>query len=194
MNYIIISWIHIKNPLSFEFLDRSADEVARDLLGKLIIHQSDFGLQISRIVETEAYMGPEDLAAHSSKGVTPRTQVLYGPAGFWYVYLIYGIYHLLNVVTGPAGSAVLIRAVEPIQGINTKTNGPGLVCKSMGIDKNYNLLSALEGKLYLADDGFEVNEKEIVATKRVGIDYAGDFWKNLPLRFYINGNQFVSKK
>src|SRR5690554_5000768 len=120
-----------------KFYARPATEVAPDLLGKLLVHQTELGLRIGRIVEVEAYLGREDLAAHSSKGVTKRTSVMFGEAGHAYVYLIYGMHHCMNVVTGPAGSgaAVLLRALEPVQGLPANTNGPGRLAKALDIDK-----------------------------------------------------------
>src|SRR4051812_23491538 len=111
------------NPLPRSFYDRVAEAVARDLLGMLLGHRVDGHLRIGRIVETEAYLGPHDLAAHSARGRTPRTEVMFGPPGHAYVYLIYGVHHCLNAVTEPEGhaAAVLIRALEPLQGIATST-------------------------------------------------------------------------
>jgi hypothetical protein len=116
--------------LPHSFYDRDAENVARDLLGKLIVRRVDHRMLIGRIVETEAYLGPHDLAAHSSKGRTARTAVMFGPPGHAYVYLIYGMHHCLNVVTGPGdhASAVLIRALEPVENLSATASGPGRLC------------------------------------------------------------------
>jgi DNA-3-methyladenine glycosylase len=119
-----------------DFYARDPILVARELLGKFLVHNSHGIERIGRIVEVEAYLGPHDLAAHSSKGLTPRTQALFGPPGHAYVYLIYGMYHCFNTVTGH-GSGVLLRALEPVKNIEDKTQGPGLLCRAMGIDKSH---------------------------------------------------------
>src|SRR6185437_9358325 len=115
------------------FYDRDAETVARALLGKLLAHRVDGTLRVGRIVESEAYLGPHDLAAHSARGRTARTEVMFGPPGHAYVYLIYGMHHCLNVVTEAEGhaAAVLIRALEPVQNIEGRTSGPGLLCRAL---------------------------------------------------------------
>ncbi|MGN6702478.1 MAG: DNA-3-methyladenine glycosylase [Burkholderiaceae bacterium] len=169
-------------------------EVAQALLGMLLVHRVAGIERIGRIVETEAYLGAHDLASHSSKGLTPRTKVMFGPPGHAYVYLIYGVHHCMNVVTEPEGhgAAVLLRALEPVQGIDGRTAGPGLLCKAMGIDRR------LDGHDLCSDDFYIARSDampafETVARPRIGVDYAGD-WAARPLRFYIAGNPFVSKK
>ena len=126
--------------LNRDFYDRDTEIVAQELLGKYLVHKTSHIERIGKIVEVEAYLGPHDLAAHSSKGVTNRTKVMFGPPGFAYVYLIYGIHYCLNVVTEPEGhgAAVLIRALEPIKNIDKPTNGPGRLCRAMEINKNLN--------------------------------------------------------
>lgn len=175
------------------FYQRPATEVAPDLLGKLLVRQTELGLRIGRIVEVEAYLGREDLAAHSSKGVTPRTQVMFGEAGHAYVYLIYGMHHCMNVVTGPAGSgsAVLLRALEPVQGLALATNGPGRLTRAMEIDKQFYGadLCQPDSTLYLADDGYP--PAEILTSPRIGVDYAGA-WAAKPLRYYLAESAWVS--
>jgi len=176
------------------FFQRSSTEVATALLGKLMVHETDLGLRVGRIVEVEAYLGREDLAAHSSKGVTPRTQVMFGEAGHAYVYLIYGMHHCMNVVTGPqgSGSAVLLRALEPVQGLDANTRGPGRLARAMGIDKRLygaDLCSA-DSTLYLADDG--CSPEAVLTSPRIGVHYAGA-WADKPLRYYVQGSAWVSK-
>ena len=166
--------------------------MARDLLGKCLVHRGDGAPRVSRIVEVEAYLGPHDLAAHSARGLTPRTRVMFGPPGYAYVYLIYGMYQCMNVVTQAEGkaSAVLLRAVEPIQNVTGRTQGPGLLCRAMGIDSRLNGHDLLSRNFYIADDGTEV--ESIVKRPRIGVDYAGHWAKRL-LRFYVRGNPYVSR-
>ena len=175
------------------FYQRPATEVAPELLGKLMVHQTELGLRIGRIVEVEAYLGRHDLAAHSSKGLTPRTRVMFGEAGHAYVYLIYGMHHCMNVVTGPpdSGSAVLLRALEPIQGLSLNTRGPGRLAKAMGIDKRlYGAdLCSPDSTLYLADDGH--TPLAVLTSPRIGVHYAGD-WAEKPLRYYMGESDWVS--
>jgi len=176
------------------FYQRPATEVAPDLLGKLMVHRTELGLRIGRIVEVEAYLGRQDLAAHSSKGVTTRTQAMFGEAGHAYVYLIYGMHHCMNVVTGPLGSgaAVLLRALEPVQGLSVNTSGPGRLAKAMGVDKrHYGAdLCQPDSPLYLADDGHE--PIAVLTSARIGVHYAGA-WADKPLRYYIGGSNWVSR-
>ena len=185
---------HQASKLPRAFYDRDTVEVAHALLGKYLVHRVDGVERIGRIVEVEAYLGPHDLAAHSSKGLTKRTRVMFGAPGHAYVYLIYGVHYCMNVVTEAEGcaAAVLLRALEPVSGIALRTQGPGLLCKALAIDM------ATNGQDFLSDDLFitEPASKEafdIVARPRIGIDYAGE-WAARPLRFYIAGNTFVSKK
>src|ERR1700741_1213681 len=122
--------------LARRFYDRDTIEVARDLLGKHLVHVVAGVERIGRIVETEAYLGPHALAAHSARGLTNRTRVMFGPPGHAYVYLIYGMHWCMNVVTQPEGhaSAVLLRALEPVKNVEGRTQGPALACKAMDID------------------------------------------------------------
>jgi DNA-3-methyladenine glycosylase len=179
--------------LSREFYNRDTILVARELLGKYLVHRSNGIERIGKIVEVEAYLGPHDLAAHSAKGLTPRTKVMFGPPGHAYVYLIYGMYYCMNIVTQEEGhaSAVLIRALEPIQNITEKTKGPGLLCNAMHIDKRQH------GHDMESDDFFVASGVEekitIIRKARVGVDYAKHWAKRL-LRFYIKGNPFISRK
>lgn len=177
-----------------EFYNRETSIVARELLGHYLVHRSEDSEKIGKIVEVEAYLGEHDLASHSSKGRTKRTAVMFGPPGFAYVYLIYGMYHCFNVVTESAGigAAVLIRAIEPVANITGRTHGPGLLCNAMMINKALNAHDLLSDTLFITNTDFE-QPKKIIETPRIGIDYA-DTWVDKPLRFYIQGNDFVSKK
>ncbi|MCE3268336.1 MAG: DNA-3-methyladenine glycosylase [Burkholderiales bacterium] len=179
--------------LEYEFYNRDTQLVARELLGKYLIHKYNNIEMIGRIVETEAYIGAHDLAAHSAKGLTDRTKIMFGKAGFAYVYLIYGIHHCMNVVTEEegAGCAVLIRALEPVANINAKTSGPGLLCKAMNINKSLNAKSLLGDDFYIAAPEV-MPEIKIIKRPRIGIAYAKHWSKRL-LRFYIKDNIFVSK-
>jgi DNA-3-methyladenine glycosylase len=175
------------------FYDRDTIVVARELLGKLLVHRSRGVKLVGRIVEVEAYLGPHDLAAHSAKGLTERTRVMFGPPGRAYVYFIYGMYHCMNVVTERAGhaSAALIRAVEPVKNIAGRTQGPGLLCRAMNIDKRLNDHDLLSDDFYIAAPG-EPAPFTIVKRPRVGVDYAGH-WARRHLRFYIKGSPLVSR-
>ena len=177
------------------FYDRDPIEVARDLLGTWLVRRIDGRERIGRIVEVEAYLGPHDLAAHSARGLTERTKVMFGPPGHAYVYLLYGIHHCVNVVTQPEGqaSAVLLRALEPVSGLDDKANGPGLLCKAMRIDRQLNGCDLLGDELYLARPATPQARFSIVRRPRIGVDYAGH-WARRLLRFYIKNNPHVSRK
>ena len=180
--------------------------IARELLGKLLV-VGDAGEKLSgMIVETEAYLGVEDRAAHSYGGRrTPRNEVMYGAAGHAYVFFVYGMYNQFNVVCGPEGHphAILIRAVEPVQGIERMrlrrgemkdrnlTSGPGKLCIAMGIDRRLNGEDLLGEHVWIEEYRC-LKAREIAVGKRVGIDYARED-ADLPLRFWIAGNQHVSK-
>jgi DNA-3-methyladenine glycosylase len=178
--------------LDRSFYDRDTILVARELLGKCLVHVVEGVERVGRIVETEAYLGPHDLAAHSARGLTKRTAPMFGPPGHAYVYLIYGMYYCMNVVTEPEGhaSAVLLRAVEPVKNIEGKTRGPGLLCRTMGIDKRLNGHDLLSDDFFI--DGDESTPLKIVKRPRIGVDYA-KHWAKRQLRFYIAGNAFVSR-
>jgi DNA-3-methyladenine glycosylase len=181
-------------PLPREFYDRDAETVARGLLGTLLTHRVGAMPRVGRVVETEAYLGPHDLAAHSARGRTPRTEIMFGPPGHAYVYLIYGVHHCLNAVTGPEGqaAAVLIRALEPVSGVEGDSRGPGRLCRALGIDRRLNGHDLLSDDLFFsAPDRPE--PFTVVARPRIGVGYAGE-WADRPLRFYIDGNPFVSKR
>ena len=173
------------------FYDRDTTLVARELLGKLLV----LGDRMGRIVETEAYLGPHDRAAHSARGLTPRNAPMFGPPGRAYVYLIYGIYCCMNVVTEREGhaAAVLLRAVEPVANLTGKTSGPGLLCNAMGIDRRLTGHDLCSDDFYIAVDAQSNRPGRIVKRPRIGVDYAG-YWARRQLRFYIAGNPFVSRR
>jgi DNA-3-methyladenine glycosylase len=191
------------------FYQQDIIAVSKSLLGKILVHESVEGTVAGRIVETEAYSGPEDRAAHSFGGRrTARNQVMYGQKGRAYVYLIYGMYYCINVTAGAVAGkpeAVLIRALEPVAGqevmakrrgaaqgkILGLTNGPGRLCMAMGITRLQNKLDLTAPPLYI-QDAPSIAPEDVVETTRVGVDYAGD-WKFKPWRFYVKGNAFVSK-
>lgn len=175
------------------FYDRDTIVVAHELLGQHLVHVVAGVERVGRIVEVEAYLGPHDLAAHSARGLTKRTRVMFGPPGHAYVYLIYGMHWCMNVVTQAEGtaSAVLLRAVEPVKNIEGRTQGPALLTKAMGIDGRLNGHDLLSDELFLRDARGEATIR-IVKRPRIGVDYAGH-WARRLLRFYIRGNPFVSK-
>jgi len=175
------------------FYDRDTQLVAQELLGKLLVHQTNGAQRIGKIVEVEAYLGEHDLAAHSSKGLTARTKIMFGPPGHAYVYFIYGMYFCMNVVTEREGhaSAVLLRAIEPVENISDRTCGPGLLCRAMHIDRQLNGHDLLSNDFFIAAP--ENPEKfTIVKKPRIGVDYARHWTKRL-LRFYIKGNPYISR-
>jgi len=191
---MIVTRFHQPQPLPRQFYDRDPVAVAHDLLGKLLVHQELEVTRVGRIVEVEAYLGPHDRAAHSARGLTPRTKVMFGPPGYAYVYMIYGMYYCMNVVTQAEGmaSAVLLRAVEPVENCPGRTQGPGLLCRAMGIDKRLNGHDLLSDNFKIISPSSSASF-EIVARPRIGVDYAGE-WAKKPLRFYIRDNPFVSRK
>lgn len=201
--------------LERDFYNRDSVTVAKDLLGKYLVHVVDGEELIGKIVEVEAYMGPTDKAAHSyNNRRTERNEVMYGPPGFAYVYIIYGMYNCMNVVVEETGKpqAVLIRALEPVKGIETMskfrydkkynellkreksglTSGPGKLCKALNIDRSLNGEDLCKDKLYIFQDETE-KKFEMVATTRINIDYAEEA-KDYPWRFYIKDNPYVSKR
>jgi DNA-3-methyladenine glycosylase len=177
----------VRPPLARAFYRRSAVQVARELLGKILMLDHASG----RIVETEAYLSEDDGAAHSARGITPRTQVIFGPPGHAYVYFIYGMYNCLNIVCEPEGIAgcVLIRALEPVSGLKGLANGPGKLTRAMGINRTHNGVDVTKGPIMIhAPDRPE--QFEIAISPRIGITKSAD----LPLRFFIKGNPSVSRK
>jgi len=190
-------------PLAARFYDRPTEHVARDLLGAVLQCTTREGITRGRIVETEAYIGPEDPACHAAAGLTRRTRNLFGPPGMSYVYLIYGMYWCFNAVTRERGhgAAVLVRAVAPLDGIdlmrarrpNAKhdrdlTNGPGKLCLAMGIDGTMDGTSLRDGPIVIRA-GEPVPDDDVVVTPRIGIVKAADW----PLRYFVRDDPFVSK-
>lgn len=196
-----------KLPLSF-YLRDDVVQIAKELIGKVLVTNWNGEFTSGRIVETEAYAGEIDKASHASRGITPRTKVMYGEGGRAYVYLCYGIHQMFNIVTNKKGTphAILIRGVEPIEGIDimlkrtgkekldeTLARGPGNVGKAFGFHTSQCGVSLIDDELYILDDGYKVSPSMIVSSKRIGVDYAGDHaeWH---FRFYLKGNKFVSGK
>ena len=181
--------------LPVSFYARPALTVARELLGTHLVIDDGGWRRVGRIVETEAYVGEHDLACHASKGRTPRTEVLFGPPGRSYVYLIYGMYHCFNVVTDAegVGSAVLVRAVEPVEGLGpqVRTDGPGRLCRALGLTLAHNRWDLQDPGLHLAP-GEPVPEAQVERGPRIGVDYAGD-WALEPYRLWVRGSQHVSR-
>jgi len=181
--------------------------IAKELLGKILITKFDGKITSGRIVETEAYVAITDKASHSFGGKrTSRNEHMYAAAGTSYVYICYGMHHLFNVVTNAkeVPDAVLIRAIEPIKGIDTMlertgkskvdytlTKGPGNAGKALGISKVHSGIGLLGSKIFIADDGFRFTDKEIGTSGRIGVEGAGDA-ALLPYRFYARGNPYVS--
>lgn len=211
-----------------EFYQRPTLIVAQDLLGKYLIRRTEEGLLVGKIVETEAYIGGDDLACHASRGKTSRNEVMFGEAGHAYVYFTYGMFYCLNVVTERKGfpAAVLIRSLEPVEGAKLMienryeethkslkrknservarilllasdppdshiANGPGKLCQAMKIDRNLNGVDLTGDLLYVEDRGDDI--QEVVATRRIGVEKAGESARN-PWRFYIKEGKFVSKR
>lgn len=152
----------------------------------MLVREVEGRVLCGRLVEMEAYCGPADLAAHSSRGRTPRTEVMFGPPGHAYVYLIYGMYNCLNFVTRPEGEpqAVLVRALEPAAGLG-RCSGPGLVCRALEIDRGLNGSPLRPPRLYVLDDGFAPADADVFTTPRIGVDYSGE-WSALPWRFCLD--------
>jgi DNA-3-methyladenine glycosylase len=177
------------------FYDRDTVLVARELLGAHLVHLQDGLERVGRIVEVEAYLGPEDRAAHSAKGLTARNRTMFGPPGHAYVYMIYGMHFCMNVVTeGPGhGSAVLLRALEPVRNLVGRTQGPGLLCKAMQIDRAMDGHDLLSDDLFIAEPRTVTPPSSIARAKRIGVDYAGA-WSRRLLRFYLKGSAFVSRR
>jgi DNA-3-methyladenine glycosylase len=176
------------------FFARGTLSVARALIGMHLVHRDRGTLRVGRIVETEAYLGPRDLAAHSSRGRTARTEVMFGPPGHAYVYFIYGMWHCLNVVTARAGvpHAVLLRALEPVAGITGRTCGPGLLCRAMRIDRRFNGMALAGDVLWLAPPVAPARTVRIGRGARIGVSYAGS-WAQRPWRFFDRTSACLSR-
>ena len=195
--------------LSRSFYKRELLDVARDLLGKTLVKVYGKNILAGKIVEVEAYHGDIDKAAHSYGGITKRNEIMFEEGGYLYVYFTYGVHHCCNVVTGKKGqgTAILIRAIEPISGVNKMirnrfgrslrnekeifnlTSGPGKVCQSLGINRKHSGLDLTGEKIFILDSA-KVNDKEIGVSKRIGISKS----VNLPWRFYIKNNPYLSRK
>lgn len=169
-------------------------QIAQKLLGMFLVRRIGKKKVRGKIVETEAYIGLKDKASHASRGKTPRTAIMFGQPGHIYIYMIYGMYYCLNIVTERANypAAVLIRAVEPISKSKIQPSGPGKVCQFYRIDKSFNNQDLCGSKVWIENPGNKLKKTDIVRAKRVGIDYAG-IYKHKPWRFYIKSNDFVSK-
>lgn len=203
--------------LDRDFYTRDTLTVSKELLGKVLVHQTRDYKVAGRIVETEGYMGPEDKAAHSYGGkMTPRVEIMYNQGGYSYIFTIYGMYQCFNIVTEKQGTpqAALIRALEPLENLDLMaqsrfnktyadlsnkqskdlTNGPGKLCIAMGLGKEQNKLDLcnFNGKddIYVFDDGYR--DFEIECSPRINIDYAEEYVDKL-WRFTIKGNRYVSK-
>lgn len=190
------------------YLRENTLQIARDLLGKLIVVPNAEGRRVSgMITETEAYLGAIDKAAHSyGNRRTKRTETMFAVGGTVYIFLIYGMYFQFNIVVGEVDSphAILIRAVEPVEAIDVMrarrgvmkdenlTSGPGKLCLAFGIDRAFNNADLLDEKIWL-EDYKKISAEDISSGKRIGIDYAGEFAEK-PWRFWIKGNKFVSRK
>lgn len=196
--------------LGYSFYKRSdVAKIARELLGKILITNFNNQLTSGRIVETEAYAGEVDKASHAyNNRRTNRTEIMYKDAGNAYVYLCYGIHHLFNIVTNSENipHAILIRAIEPLEGIDimlertgkekldyTLTKGPGNVSKALGLFTHHTGINLSGDEIFIADDGCKISPKDILITKRIGVDYAEED-AELPYRFIIIGNKYVSGK
>jgi len=177
------------------YFRRPTLQVARSLLGKYLVRQNGRATRTGRIIEVEAYIGMEDRACHASKGRTARTEVMFGPAGVAYVYLIYGMYHCFNIVTERVGypSAVLVRAVEDVD-TRVLIDGPGRICRFLAIDRTLNRVDLTEGDvLWVEDRGERVAPLAITTGRRIGVDYAG-VWANKPWRFRLTPSQKLKVK
>jgi DNA-3-methyladenine glycosylase len=197
--------------LERKFYERDPLVVAKELLGKILVHETPEGITSGMIVETEAYLGPEDKASHAyGNRRTGRTEIQFGPKGHAYVYLIYGMYYCFNVISGTIPGkpeAVFFRSIEPLEGIKLMkkrrpaakgkitnlTNGPSRLCMAMCITKKQNGTDLCLPPFYIKDDGVRVADGDIVQAARIGVDYA-DEWKTMLWRFYIKDNPFVSVK
>jgi DNA-3-methyladenine glycosylase len=182
----------LMKKLPRSFYRRDAIDLARALIGTVLVHRIGKKVLRCRIVETEAYVGEHDLASHASKGRTTRTEVMFGPPGVAYVYLCYGIHEMFNIVCGKTGDAqaVLIRAAEPLDDLHENLSGPGKLTRGMKITRKQNGIDLLGDELFLMRDSSPATDVKI--TRRIGIDYA-KHWKDVPLRFIDAESAAVSR-
>lgn len=197
-----------KIPISF-YNRKNVVQIAKELLGKIVVTNIEGFITSGRIVETEAYVGITDKASHSFNGRrTARNEIMYAAPGTAYIYICYGMHQMLNIVTNEKEipDAILIRAIEPIKGIETMleitgkktldrtlTRGPGNVGKALGIFTRHSGARLLDNEIYLLDDGSVISEKDLGISKRIGVESAGAD-SLLPYRFYVKGNKYVSGK
>ena len=181
-----------RKKLGRSFFKQPAEELAQKVLGKIMVRRSGQTLRRARIVEAEAYLGPRDLASHASKGLTNRTQVLYGPPGRAYVYFIYGLHYMFNIVAGQTGGgqAVLIRAAEPLDDWQADLTGPAKLAENFGITLADNGLDLTGDEIFLLQE--PDYRPRIIRTKRIGVDYA-KHWKDRHLRFIDVASPVASK-
>lgn len=170
--------------LSRKFFNRPTLKVAEELLGKYIVRKIGNKEYAAKIIDVEAYIGIRDKASHASRGKTPRAEVMFGPPGYWYVYLIYGMHHCGNIVTEKKNypAAVLIRGIDAE---GNRVQGPGRVCRYLQIDRQFNNTVAVrKNNLWIEDRGVKINPRELQRGMRIGVEYAG-IWKEKLWRFYL---------
>ncbi|MGA2284926.1 MAG: DNA-3-methyladenine glycosylase [Dehalococcoidia bacterium] len=196
----------VHNKLERSFYERDARTVAKQLLGKYLVYERAGKRLGGKIVETEAYLGVRDMASHAFRGRTRRTEVMFGAGGHLYMYFIYGLFWMMNVVTETEGSAgaVLLRALEPVEGVDEMranrggkagrllASGPARLTRALGADGSLNGIDLCGDLIWIEDRGDRVRASQIVATRRVGVAYARE-WKDRRLRFYLSGSEFVSR-
>ncbi|MBL0276984.1 MAG: DNA-3-methyladenine glycosylase [Anaeromyxobacter sp.] len=177
-----------------DFFRRPAPEVARDLLGQVLVRVDGGVRRAARLVEVEAYHGPRDRASHARNGPTPRSAIMFGPPGVAYVYLIYGQSHCLNLVTGRCGepSAVLLRAGEPLEGCLHSTRGPGNLCRALGVTRQRHDGLDLSGAELFLEAGPPTPAARVLSTPRVNVEAAGPPWAGRRWRFLVAGSPWVS--
>lgn len=175
------------------FYNRPALEVARELLGQRLVFAADGQRRAGVIVETEAYVGEHDLACHAAKGRTARTEVMFGPPGHAYVYLVYGMHHCFNAVTCPEGeaAAVLVRAVAPEEGLSLRTDGPGRLAKAYGFTRLHTGVDLCGAGALWLEEGEGVSRRHVMRGPRVGVDDAGA-WARKPYRLWTRDSPWVS--
>lgn len=188
------------DPLPRAWYERPVLDVARDLLGTCIVREQGAGLRVGRIVEVEAYDGPDDRASHARVGHTPRTAPMFGAPGHAYVYLVYGVHHCLNVVAHAEGhaSAVLVRAMEPVSGfggpvIPRLAAGPGLVGRALMLDRGLSGHDLTVGRELWVSAGAAVRDRDVLVGPRIGVTYAGPDWALRPWRLGVRGSSALSR-